>query len=333
MEEFCSVCGNSKVDEVDYCLHCGSTEFVNHRKKFLEENKNNNIMQANTGWVIFCLIAGAIMLPMGLILEESFIIVLAFVELSSSALMYWALNEKEKMNIDTEEYKQASEIFELCSSENFNHFFNEIAKILFCSTSFQITKTFSEESKAALNERKRREVVEYYTSNIEIQKRTIKNIRDVLKKWEKAKVRPEIIVERLINILAEKNKVKASIIKENYVEGLKEILDKFDEAYNKEIKWFVKQSNNVRNESKIAHDNKNVTGLNYGIITNSVGSAMAYDFLNNREMNKQSQQQDYKIEDNQNYYEKSTLAGIYKRTIKLYKDFINDIDKEIEKVF
>ena len=177
MEEFCSVCGNSKVDEVDYCLHCGSTEFVNHRKKFLEENKNNNIMQANTGWVIFCLIAGAIMLPMGLILEESFIIVLAFVELSSSALMYWALNEKEKMNIDTEEYKQASEIFELCSSENFNHFFNEIAKILFCSTSFQITKTFSEESKAALNERKRREVVEYYTSNIEIQKRTIKKFR------------------------------------------------------------------------------------------------------------------------------------------------------------
>ena len=184
-----------------------------------------------------------------------------------------------------------------------------------------------------MNERKRREVVEYYTSNIEIQKRTIKNIRDVLKKWEKAKVRPEIIVERLINILEEKNKVKASTIKENYVEGLKEILDKFDEAYNKEIKWFVKQSNNVRNESKIAHDNKSVTGLNYGIITNSVGSAMAYDFLNNREMNKQSQQQDYKIEDNQNYYEKSTLDGIYERTIKLYSDFINDIYEEIEKVF
>ena len=340
MEKFCSVCGNLKLEDVDYCMHCHSTEFSIEKRNFFNENKKDNKNDtkkiSDKTWGYLCTIAGIILLIVGIINEQGFFTGIGIFELFGGALCLFTQdgNNSTIKNIEQKEFVLVNEIFALSSSSYFGKYVAEIIKILFNSNNiYETTQTITEEAAGVTNEKIRREKIEYYVDNLDVEEITLENVKSILNKWENAKVRPEIIVERLINMLAEKNEIEKDLLEKEHTKGLTDILDNFDVAYCKNIEQLIGQANEVRGTSQEAYENKNVTGLNYGVITNSMGSAMAYDFLNNREMSKQSQQQNYKIQDNQNFYEKAELDCVYEKTMKLYENFINDIDKEIEKVF
>ena len=340
MEKFCSVCGNVKLEDIDYCMHCHSTEFSVEKRNFFNENKKNNKNDtkkiSDKTWGYLFTITGVIALIMGITNEQGFLTGIGIFELFGGALSLFAQdgNNSTIKNIEQKEFVLANEIFALSSSSYFGKYVSEIIKILFNSNNiYETTKTITEEAAGVTNEKIRREKIEYYVDNLDVEEITLENVKSILNKWQNAKVRPELIVERLINMLAEKNEIEKDLLENERTKGLIDILDNFDVAYCKNIEQLIGQANEVRGTSREAYKNKNVTGLNYGVITNSMGSAMAYDFLNNREMSKQSQQQNYKIQDNQNFYEKAELDCVYEKTMKLYENFINDIDKEIEKVF
>ena len=340
MEKFCSVCGNVKLEDTDYCLYCHSTEFSVEKRNFFNEyketnKKDDNIISDKTKGYTY-IIMSIIEILVAIVYEEVFFMWFGIFCLLGGILLLWNNDEKKSLNknIEKKEFILTNDIFALASSKYFEKYVAEIIKILLNSNNiYETTKTIAEEAEGVTNEKIRREKIKYYIDNLDVEEITLENVKSILIKWEKGNVRPEIIVERLIVIFSEKYNMEKTTFKKNYAPSLINHLKEFDDVFCKNMDLLVSQSKEYRKQSNTSYNNKNITGLNYGIITNSMGSAMAYDFLNNREMSKQSRQQNYRIQDNQNLHEKSMLEVIYKQVMKEYEKFVNSIYDELEILF
>lgn len=335
MEKFCSVCGKAKEQITSHCLYCGGTTFSENKRNFAKEEIDNSKKTekpklSKTGYytcgTIHCVL-GTLMLCFEVWILAGIMFFFAYVMFTYDKFD----TDKDNKETYSNEFLYAEEIFSLCSEEKIIGNSSKISKFLFMNMQYQNTVEYNEITLGILNEIKRRENVKAYRYNKDIKNITIENIKYNVEKWKKVRINPEIIIKRLNAIISEKNKTENNLIYEKLSEKFQNSLNHFNANYNLIINDFEKKLSENSSKARDRYSNINAPGLNYGIITNSVGSAMAYDVLNASETRKQTREQAYRISDMKGASDSYIVKYVHEKVMKEYDKFLNEIIRETEK--
>ena len=239
---------------------------------------------------------------------------------------------KKKENINSPkainpQQAQFQKIYSLVSKEKFGVCYNYVVSRVLNATTYQSTSTLNAEGAAVLEERKTREN-EKIDENLDI----IVSIDDLKKMTDglfAENVRPEIVCKKIIAAFRQigtQNHVKLYLIDE-FCREIKKMTDTFDEAFMGCVNINEGSHKTVRAMSDQAYDERTSTGLGFGILTSSIGTAALYTVMNEHEHKRQLNAQNAQINSSVNAVNKGSGEVLYTSVMELYDAYQKDMNE------
>lgn len=206
---------------------------------------------------------------------------------------------------------QFQKVYSLVSKEKFGVCYNYVVSRVLNATTYQSTSTLNAEGAAVLEERKIREN-EKIDENVD----NIVSIDDVKKITDGLfveNVRPEIVCKKIIAAFKQigaQNQIKLQLIDE-FCKEIKKMTDTFDEAFMRCVNINEGSHKTVRTMSNQAYSERTSTGLGFGILTSSIGTAALYTVMNAHEHKRQLNAQNAQINSSVNAMNRGSGEVLY----------------------
>ena len=221
---------------------------------------------------------------------------------------------------------QFQKVYSLVSKEKFGVCYNYVVSRVLNATTYQSTSTLNAEGAAVLEERKIREN-EKIDENVD----NIVSIDDVKKITDGLfveNVRPEIVCKKIIAAFKQigaQNQIKLQLIDE-FCKEIKKMTDTFDEAFMRCVNINEGSHKTVRTMSNQAYSERTSTGLGFGILTSSIGTAALYTVMNAHEHKRQLNAQNAQINSSVNAMNRGSGEVLYTSVMELYDAYQKDMN-------
>ena len=237
--------------------------------------------------------------------------------------LFDSFKKKEAVNSQQAQFQK---VYNLVSSEKFSVCYNYVARRILNATTYQSTSTLNSEAKAVLEEKKIRE-----NENIDENVGNIVSIDDVKKITDRLfaeSVRPEIVCKKItaaFKQIGTQNHIKPDLTDE-FCREIEKMTDTFDEAFMRCVNISENSHKAVRTMSDQAYDERTSTGLGFGILTSSIGTAALYTIMNAHEHKRQLNAQDARINSSVNALNKGNGEVLYTSVMELYDAYQKDVN-------
>ena len=239
---------------------------------------------------------------------------------------------KKKENINSQktinsQQAQFQKVYRLVSNEKFAVCYNYVVRRVLNATTYQSTSTLNAEGAAILEERKIRENEK--TDDIVDNIVSIEDVKKMTDGLFVENVRPEIVCKKIMAAFRQigtQNQIKIQLIDELCKEIMK-MTDTFDEAFMRCVNINEESHRTVRTMSNQAYGERTSTGLGFGILTSSIGTAALYTVMNAHEHQRQLNAQSAQINSSVNAMDRGSGEVLYNSVMELYDAYQKDMNR------
>lgn len=222
---------------------------------------------------------------------------------------------------------QFQKVYSLVSNEKFGVCYNYVVRRVLNATTYQSTSTLNAEGAAILEERKIRENEK--TDDIVDNIVSIEDVKKMTDGLFVENVRPEIVCKKIMAAFRQigtQNQIKIQLIDELCKEIMK-MTDTFDEAFMRCVNINEESHRTVRTMSNQAYGERTSTGLGFGILTSSIGTAALYTVMNAHEHQRQLNAQSAQINSSVNAMDRGSGEVLYNSVMELYDAYQKDMNR------
>lgn len=239
---------------------------------------------------------------------------------------------KKKENINSQktinsQQAQFQKVYSLVSNEKFAVCYNYVVRRVLNATTYQSTSTLNSEGAAILEERKIRENEK--TDEIVDNIISIEDVKKMTDGLFVENVRPEIVCKKnmaAFRQIGTQTQIKIQLIDELCKEIMK-MTDTFDEAFMRCVNINEESHRTVRTMSNQAYGERTSTGLGFGILTSSIGTAALYTVMNEHEHQRQLNAQSAQINSSVNAMDRGSGEVLYNSVMELYDAYQKDMNR------
>lgn len=222
---------------------------------------------------------------------------------------------------------QFQKVYSLVSNEKFGVCYNYVVRRVLNATTYQSTSTLNAEGAAILEERKIRENEK--TDDIVDNIVSIEDVKKMTDRLFVENVRPEIVCKKIMAAFRQigtQNQIKIQLIDELCKEIMK-MTNTFDEAFMRCVNINEESHRMVRTMSNQAYGERTSTGLGFGILTSSIGTAALYTVMNEHEHQRQLNAQSAQINSSVNAMDRGSGEVLYNSAMELYDAYQKDMNR------
>lgn len=240
--------------------------------------------------------------------------------------------EQQKLEGDlstlSQEERKYAEMYRVMTSGAFAYAYNTCGSRMLKTRENEWNKVVMNEMAGALFVKKERD---YSKEHYPLGGFSIDNINEatvIMDRWEENYYPPDQINKVVTKEL--KRMLPEEADQENMESAMMDILFDFDSCCRKAVGQRNVIGQNIEKEAEVKRNNIVTTGLDYGIITNSVVNLALYDVLNENEHRKQAKSQQYSLSISNDYKQQCAAAGAYGQIMRAYHTYMLKAKKIIE---